>query len=198
MKALIIVDMQNDFMPGGPLPTKGADELVPLINGLMDDYPLVVATKDWHPINHVSFAPNHPGKKVGDLINVEGIEQILWPVHCVQETKGSECVPGLNEEKIDHIFYKGIDQKVDSYSTFFDNAQLRRTGLADYLKKKGVEELAIVGVATDYCVLYSVLDALELGFDVTVIARGCRGINRNPDDEKKAFDTMRKKGAKVI
>jgi len=197
MSTLLIVDMQNDFMPNGPLPTRGADSLVPIINELMQEYPVILATQDWHPKNHVSFAPNHPGKKVGDVVIVEGIEQILWPVHCVQNTKGAELVAGLKTDAIQQIFYKGIDPLVDSYSAFFDNAKKRKTGLEVYLRQHAIQAFSIVGVLTDYCVLYSVLDALALGFDVTVIAKGCRAINKVAGDEQKAFAAMKEKGAKI-
>lgn len=198
MKALIVVDMQNDFMPGGALPTKGADALVPVINALMERFPVVLATKDWHPKDHYSFAATHPEYKVGDVIREGPLEQILWPVHCVQHTKGAEFVRGLRSDRFEEVFHKGVDRMIDSYSTFFDNAHLRETGLADYLRKRGIKEIALVGVATDYCVLYSVLDALELGFDVTVFADGCRAINLLPDDGEKAFLQMEQAGAKVV
>jgi nicotinamidase/pyrazinamidase len=198
VKALVVVDMQNDFMPGGALPTKGADRLVPVINKLMDKFPIVVATKDWHPKDHISFAASHPGKKVGDVVQFDGIEQILWPAHCVQHTKGAEFVKGLNADRFEHVFHKGVDRMIDSYSTFFDNAHGRETGLAKYLHQKGIKEIALAGVATDYCVLYSVLDALELGFGVTVIVDGCRAINLRPDDGQKAFDLMEEKGATLV
>jgi nicotinamidase/pyrazinamidase len=148
--------MQNDFMPRGALPVPNGDAIIPLINQLIDKFPHVIATQDWHPLDHVSFAANHPGKKPGEFIEVKGIKQILWPTHCVMHTKGAELVPSLKKEKIASIFYKGSDKWVDSYSAFFDNARLRKTGLEDYLKKRGINELYIVGVATDYCVLYSV------------------------------------------
>lgn len=198
MKALLVVDMQNDFMPGGALPTAGADGLVPVINTLIEKYPVCVATKDWHPKDHISFAKNHPDKKVGDVIQVGAIQQILWPVHCVQHTKGAEFVTGLNTDRIDRVFYKGIDRMVDSYSTFFDNARLRETGLAEYLHSRGIKEITVMGLVTDYCVLYSVLDALELGFEVSVIADGCRAINLHPNDGEDAFETMREAGAEII
>lgn len=198
MKALIVVDMQNDFMPGGPMGTKGADGLVPVINALMDKFPVVVATQDWHPKDHNSFAINHPGHKVGDVIREGNIEQILWPAHCVQHTKGAEFVKGLKSDRFDHVFHKGVDRMVDSYSTFFDNAHLRETGLADYLHKRGIKEVALVGVATDFCVLYSVLDALELGFDVTVVVDGCRAINLMQGDGEKAFERMENEGAHLV
>ncbi len=197
MRALLIVDLQKDFLPGGPLATDRADELVPVINALMDKFSFILATKDWHPKDHVSFASNHLGKNVGDLIEIEGAEQVLWPVHCVQDTKGANFAEGLNEEKIGHVFYKGLDRKIDSYSAFFDNAKERKTGLEDYLRSHEINEIVVVGVATDYCVLYSVLDALELGFKVTVVVDGCRAINLHPDDESKALALMQERGALI-
>lgn len=198
MKALIVVDMQNDFMSWGSLPTPHAETLIPTINQLMEKFPLVLATKDWHPKAHVSFAENHKGKKVGDTIQLGPIEQILWPVHCVQDTEGAAFAPGLNTENFEKIFYKGTNLEVDSYSTFFDNAHLKETGLSTYLKKRKVKDLYFAGVATEYCVLFSVLDALELGFKATMIRDACRPINLSPDDEKKAIEKMLQKGANVI
>lgn len=198
MKALLIIDMQNDFMPGGSLPVPRGDEIVPVINQLMPQFSYVIATQDWHPKDHVSFASNHPGKKPGDRIKVKGIEQILWPVHCVQKSPGAELVAGLKKESINSIFYKGSDKWVDSYSAFFDNGRLRATGLADYLKKEKLYELCVVGVATDYCVLYSVLDALQLGFQVTLVKDACRGINLEPRDEERALRKMEESGAVII
>jgi nicotinamidase/pyrazinamidase len=198
MKALLVVDMQNDFMPGGALGVPGANEIVPLINRLMESFTLVVATQDWHPPDHTSFAPNHPGKKVGDIVMVKGIEQILWPVHCVRNTLGAELVEGLNKDPIASIFYKGTDRWIDSYSAFFDNARRKSTGLGDYLESRQVKEFTLVGVATDYCVLYSTIDALDLGFSVTVVQDACRGINLMPGDVDAAFGTMAEKGARII
>ncbi len=198
MKTLIIVDLQNDFMPGGSLGVPEADLIVPLINKIMPHFSLVLATQDWHPADHVSFATNHPGKKPGDVIEVKGISQILWPVHCVRNTKGAELVKGLNKEKIESIFYKGTDKWIDSYSAFFDNARRKSTGLYDYLHSRGIKEIHIVGVATDYCVLYSTLDALDLGLSVTVISDACRGINLYPGDVEEAFSKMMGKGARVL
>lgn len=198
MKALLVIDMQNDFMPWGALPTAGADTLIPLINELMEKFPIVVATKDWHPKGHISFAANHRGKKEGETILFNGMEQILWPVHCVQDSDGAAFATGLNTDNFDRIFFKGTDLELDSYSAFFDNAHLKDTGLSNYFKKRKIEDLYFTGVATDYCVLFSVLDALELGFKATLIRDACMPINLHPDDEKKAIDQMLKKGAKVI
>lgn len=196
--ALLIVDMQNDFMSWGHLPTKDADQIIPRINELIPLFSLVIATKDWHPKEHVSFAANHKGKKPGDIIKLEGLDQILWPIHCVQNTLGAEFAAELHQDKIAKVFYKGIDPLIDSYSTFFDNAHKRDTGLADYLRQLGIQEITIVGVATDYCVLYSVLDALQLGFKVTVVLDACKGINIHPKDEERALDKMLKRGAKIL
>lgn len=198
MKTLIIVDMQNDFMPGGALGVPDADQLIPLINSLLVKFDLILATQDWHPANHVSFAHNHSGKKPGDIIEEHGISQILWPVHCVRQTKGAELVSGLKKENIESLFYKGTDQEIDSYSAFFDNARKKSTGLFDYLKSRGVSKISICGVATDYCVLYSVIDALDLGLSVNVISDACRGINLYPGDVESAFAQMTQKGAKIL
>jgi nicotinamidase/pyrazinamidase len=198
MKALIIVDMENDFMPDGALGIPGADEIVPLINALIPQFSLVIACQDWHPADHVSFAASHPGKKPGDHINVKDLDQVLWPVHCVRNTYGAEMVAGLDKEKIAAIFYKGTDKNIDSYSAFFDNARLKSTGMGDYLKSRGVNAIYLVGLATDYCVLYSCLDAIDLGFNVHVIIDACRPINLSAGDEQRARDAMEAKGAKIV
>ncbi len=198
MRALVIVDMQHDFMPGGALAVPGADQIISVINRLIPSFSLVVATQDWHPLDHVSFAANHPGRRVGERVVIGGIEQILWPVHCVRATYGAELVEGLHKEQISFCFFKGTDQGIDSYSAFYDNAHLKSTGLGEYLKTHGVDEVVIVGVATDYCVLYSVMDALKLGFRVTVLADACRGIELRSGDIKRAYELMASQGAQVI
>ncbi len=196
--ALIIVDLQNDFCGGGSLPVPGGDEIVPIINRLMGCFPLVVATQDWHPRNHVSFASNHPGHKVGDIIEVGGLKQILWPEHCVQGTFGADLHPELNRGKIHLTIYKGTDSEIDSYSGFFDNARRRSTGLERELKERGIRRVYITGLATDYCVKYTALDALELGFETWLIAEACRGVNVEPSDVAKALDQMRGAGVRLI
>lgn len=197
-KALILVDLQNDFMPGGSLPVPNGHEIIPLANKLQTYFDLVVATQDWHPANHGSFASNHPEHKIGDIIDLDGIPQILWPDHCVQNSKGAEFVAGLDTSKTHKIFHKGTDPLIDSYSAFFDNAHRRHTGLADYLKENHIEEVYLAGVATDYCAKYSALDACHLGFKVYVIEDACRGINIKPDDVSKAFKEMKSAGAVII
>jgi nicotinamidase/pyrazinamidase len=197
VKTLIITDVQHDFMPGGSLGVPGANEIIPVINGLIPKFDHVIATQDWHPPHHISFASTHH-KKVGDVILIEGVEQILWPDHCIQNSRGADFANGLHKEWIEATFHKGSDPKVDSYSTFFDNARKRHTGLSKHLQKKNLKDLYFVGVATDYCVFYSVLDSLELGFNTWVIRDACRGINLKAGDEERAFEKMRAKGAQII
>lgn len=198
MKALVIVDLQNDFMPDGALGVKKANEIVPIINGLIPKFPLVVATQDWHPPDHVSFAATHSGKKVGDVVQIGEVEQILWPVHCVRNTPGAELINSLNKTNFASNFFKGTDKNIDSYSAFFDNAHRKSTGLSDFLKSRGVTEVYFAGLTTEYCVLYSIKDAIDLGFTAYVIADACRAVNLHPQDEQRALETMRMKGAKII
>jgi nicotinamidase/pyrazinamidase len=195
MDALILVDLQYDFMPGGALPVPQGHEVVPLANQLAAQFELVVASQDWHPPDHGSFASQYPGKKPGDVIDLEGLEQRLWPDHCVQHTHGAELHHDLDQTRIQRIFQKGADPRIDSYSAFYDNAHRRATGLGDYLKDKGVTKVFVMGLATDYCVKFSSLDAIELGFEVAVIGDGCRGIDANPGDIEKAIEAMVGRGA---
>jgi len=198
MNALIIVDLQNDFLPGGPLPVPHGDEIIPLANGLQSHFDAVIATKDWHPLNHGSFAANHKGKKPGDHIILDGIEQILWPVHCVQNTHGAEFAPAFDTSRIAHVFHKGTEPNIDSYSTFFDNAHRRHTGLAHYLNKRGIKEIYLLGLALDYCVHYSARDARQLGLNTHVILDGCRGIELKPGDIDRALGEMKRAGTKIL
>lgn len=197
MKTLLIIDLQNDFMPGGSLAVPKADELVPIINELMPNYPLVVATQDWHPAEHGSFAANHPGAPVFSQGTLAGLPQTLWPVHCVQNTGGACFAPGLDSRKITKIFPKGENAEIDSYSGFFDNGQRAATGLHPWLQSKQVSELTVVGVATDYCVKFTVLDALRLGYRVNLLANGCRGVDLQPGDVALALETMAAAGAVI-
>ena len=197
MNALIIVDLQNDFCPGGSLAVKEGDKIVSLINDLQKEFHLVVATQDWHPKDHGSFASNQK-KKPGEKIMLNGLEQILWPDHCVQGTKGAEFVAGLDMNHIDKIFQKGTDKMVDSYSGFFDNGHKKATGLGDYLKKKDVTDLYVTGLATDYCVKYTALDAVKLGFNTILLKEACRGVNLQPGDVDRAVVEMIDAGVKVV
>ncbi len=198
MNALIIVDLQNDFLPGGALPVPQGDEVIPLANELQRHFDVVVATQDWHPPDHGSFAANHPGKKPGDRIILDGIEQILWPVHCVQNTHGAEFSKAFDTSQVAHVFHKGTDPMIDSYSTFFDNAHRRHTGLAHYLEKRGIKDIYLMGLALDYCVKYSTLDARQLGLKTFVIIDGCRGIELEPGDIDRALDEMKRAGAVLL
>jgi len=197
MKVLLIVDVQNDFCPGGALPVNGGHEVVPIINSLMEKFDLVIATQDWHPSGHGSFASTH-GKKVGEIADLAGLPQIMWPDHCVRGTKGADFVDTLNIKKIERIFQKGTDKDIDSYSGFFDNGRKKATGLADYLEKKGVTDIYVVGLAIDYCVKFTALDAVGLGFKTHLIVEGCRGVNLNAGDVEKAIEDMEKAGVKII
>jgi nicotinamidase/pyrazinamidase len=198
MNALIIVDLQNDFLTGGALPVPHGDEVIPLANELQQRFDLVVATQDWHPPDHGSFAANHPGKKPGDRIILDGIEQILWPVHCVQNTHGAEFAPAFDRNRIARVFHKGIEPLIDSYSTFFDNAHRRHTGLAHYLKERSIDDIYLLGLALDYCVKYSALDAQHLGLKTHIILDGCRGIELMPGDVERALDEMKRAGATIL
>jgi len=195
---LIIVDLQNDFLSGGALAVPRGDEVIPLANKLQGHFELVLATQDWHPVDHGSFAANHPGKKPGDRIILDGIEQILWPVHCVQNTHGAGFAPSFDTSRIAHVFHKGIDPRIDSYSTFFDNAHRRRTGVGEYLKERSIADIYLLGLALDYCVKYSALDARHLGFNTHIILDGCRGIGLEPGDLNSAIDEMRQAGESLL
>ncbi len=197
MHALLVIDVQNDFCPGGSLPVAGGFDIIPVINTLQPLADLVVATKDWHPKNHSSFAVNH-GKQPGEIIMLDGLQQILWPAHCVQGSGGAEFVPGLKTERIAKTFLKGIDPAIDSYSGFFDNGHKRATGLGDYLKEQKITHVDVVGLATDYCVKWTALDAKQLGFDTTVILDACRGVNLKPGDVDRAIEELRAAGITIL
>lgn len=199
MKALLIIDVQNGFCPGGNLPVEGGHDIVPVINRLMEKggYGLVVASQDWHPADHGSFASQHPGKKPFDMGELGGKPQVMWPDHCVQGTKDAEFHPGLKAALVDFVQQKGTDRDVDSYSAFKDNDGAKLTGLAEYLKAKGVTELHVCGLATDYCVKFSVIDAIDMlpGVKVTFIDDASRGIS--PQGVADARAEMRQKGAAI-
>jgi nicotinamidase/pyrazinamidase len=197
MKALIIVDIQNDFLPGGALAVKDGDQIIPLVNRLQQKFELVVATQDWHPKDHGSFASVHH-RQVGEKIILAGLDQILWPDHCVQDTPGAGFAAKLHTDKIDKVFRKGTDKTIDSYSGFFDNGHKKSIGLEEYLKEKGVTEVHIVGLATDYCVKFTALDAVSLGFKTIVILPACRGVDLKPGDVNAAIEEMQKKGVYII
>ena len=198
MKTLLLIDLQNDFMLGGALAVPGGDEVIPVVNALMPQFERVVATQDWHPTDHGSFAANHPGREVYEQIDLNGLPQTLWPVHCVQNTGGALFAPGLDTRRIERVFPKGTDRGIDSYSGFYDNGHRASTGLGAWLRERGVTALTVAGVATDYCVKFTVLDALSEGFEVELLAAGCRGVNLQAGDAEKALEEMAAAGARVV
>jgi nicotinamidase/pyrazinamidase len=199
-RALLIVDVQNGFCADGNLPVPGGDEVVPVINRLMaeGDYDLIVASQDWHPPHHKSFASQHPGKKPFDMGSLRGKPQVMWPDHCVQGTRDAELHPELDTERIHFVQRKGEDSEVDSYSAFRDNHAERTTGLDRELKQRGIGELDICGLATDYCVKFSALDAAALlpGVKVRVIENASRGIT--PEGVAAALAEMQRAGVEVV
>ncbi len=192
-EALIVIDVQNDFCPGGALAVAGGDEIISQINGLMEDFASVVLTQDWHPLNHTSFASNHPGAAPFSLIAMPYGPQVLWPTHCVQGSKGAEFHAGLRSDPAQLVVRKGFRSGIDSYSAFFENDHKTPTGLEGYLRNRGVTALTLVGLATDYCVAYSALDAARLGFKATVLERATRAIDLNGSFAE-ARDKMRAAG----
>jgi nicotinamidase/pyrazinamidase len=198
MNALILVDIQNDFLPGGALPVPQGDQIVPVVNRLQPDFDLVVATQDWHPAEHGSFAANHPGHRPGERIQLAGLEQILWPIHCVQATPGAAFAKGLDLSQWGQVFTKGTDPAIDSYSGFFDNGHLKATGLDEFLRRRNVTDIYVAGLATDYCVKFTVLDAVSLGYRTHLIEDACRGVNLQPTDVLEAIEEMRRAGVRII
>jgi len=198
MRALILVDIQNDFLPGGALAVPRGDEVIPVANLLQSRFELVVATQDWHPAGHGSFASTRPGRKPGDLDVLAALPQVLWPDHCVQGTAGAAFAPGLEMKRVEAIFRKGTDPGIDSYSAFFDNGHRKSTGLGDYLQGRGATELYIAGLAADYCVKFSALDARQLGFRTFVVEDATRGVELQPGDVGRALEQMRAAGVQLI
>jgi nicotinamidase/pyrazinamidase len=195
---LLIVDMQNDFCPGGALPVPEGDKIIPVINNLSHKFPLVVATKDWHPENHVSFSATHPGKKPFDTIFVNGLKQELWPSHCIAGTKGADFHPDLDILPFTMILHKGTKDYMDSYSAFFENDQKTHTGLAYYLDGLGFSSVFIAGLAADVCVLASAIDSQNLGFKTYVIKDATRGVDTPAGSLEKAFSSMMEAGILLI
>lgn len=196
MNALIIIDVQNDFLPGGALAVPDGDAVIPVINSIQPLFDLVVATQDWHPAAHGSFASSHPGRKPFDSIVLGGLPQTLWPDHCVQGTSGAELSASLATLNVAAIFRKGMSTEIDSYSAFFDNGHLKSTRLAEWLHAQCVDHLYFVGLAADYCVYYSILDALQAGFSVTLIEDATRAIDE--DSYTSIAAELRNKGVNIL
>lgn len=196
-EALIVIDVQNDFCPGGALAVAGGDEIIGPINTLIEDASIVVLSQDWHPTNHTSFAANHAGMEPFMEIDMPYGAQTLWPTHCVQGTEGAEFHKRLNADRADAIIRKGTNPSIDSYSTFFENDRKTPTGLLGYLRERNVSSLLLVGLATDFCVAFSALDAAANGFDVKVQMDACRGID-NAGSLDTAIASMRKAGVQLV
>ena len=196
-RALLVIDVQNDFCPGGNLAVDSGDEVVPVINRVMPFFLRVVATQDWHPPDHVSFAGSHQGRKPLDVVDAGGIRQVLWPNHCLQGTRGAELHSRLEQGRIGLLLRKGMRTTLDSYSAFFENDHRSDTGLRHYLKGMKLREIFICGLATDYCVLASALDARRLGFRVTLIRDACRGVDFPAGGTVKAIAAMVKAGVRM-
>ncbi len=196
--ALILVDIQNDFLPGGSLAVPEGDAILPIVNRIQDQFDLVIATQDFHPENHGSFAANHPEANLYDVVDLNGLEQVLWPVHCVAGSPGAEFSPDLDLHRVAQVFPKGMEQGIDSYSGFFDNGRRKDTGMGNYLKAVGVDEVFVVGLATDYCVKYTALDAASLGFRTHLIVDATRGVNVQEGDVDRAIEEMKAQGVTVI
>lgn len=196
MDALIVVDIQNDFLPGGALAVPRGDEIISVLNKLQERFDLVVATQDWHPAGHASFASSHPGKKVYDSVMIDGVEQILWPDHCIQGSRGAELAKAFNTNRVEAVFRKGTDPAIDSYSTFYDNARRKSTGLEGYLKWKKVERVFLAGLAADFCVSYSIMDALAMGFGAVLVRDATRAISE--EGFRAAEKIIRDRGGSVV
>ena len=196
MNALIIVDVQNDFLPGGALAVEEGDAVIPVINRLQKNFDLVVATQDWHPADHKSFASQHPGKNPFEEINLNGLPQVLWPDHCVQESIGTAFSDQLDAQRIEAIFRKGMEKNIDSYSGFFDNGKKKATGMGAYLKGRGVSSIFVAGLAADYCVYFTALDGMEFGFQSTIITDATKAIDKN--DFKNKLQEFTAKGGRHI
>ncbi len=198
MNALVLVDLQNDFLPGGALPVPQGDDVIPVANRVQALFPLVAATQDWHPANHGSFAAEHAGHQPGDVIDLDGLPQVLWPVHCVQGTSGAAFAPSLDTHRIGQNFRKGTAPAIDSYSGFFDNGHRKTTGLGEFLRAQKVSDVYVMGLATDYCVKATALDAREFGFATHLIIDGCRGVELQPGDVERAVAEMAAAGVRLV
>lgn len=185
MRALIIVDVQYDFLPGGALSVPNGDEIIKEINRIQPEYDLVVATQDWHPAGHKSFASAHPGKHPFEEIDLNGRKQTLWPDHCIQGNEGAKLNHKLDTVRVEAIFRKGMNPEIDSYSGFFDNGKRKNTGLAGYLNDRGVSSVHICGLAADYCVFFTAMDALSEGFEAAIVEDAVRAISEEDYETKK-------------
>ena len=192
--ALLIIDVQNDFCPGGTLAVPDGDSIIPVINSLGSQFRLVAAAQDWHPKEHISFASNHPGKQAYDTVPWKNEMQVLWPDHCIAGSPGSAFHPALNTDLCSIIIRKGTNAQIDSYSAFFENDHTTPTGLTGYLQTLGISSVVLCGLATDYCIYYSAVDARKLGFTVSVLQEGIRGVNQPEGSTLSAISDMKQQG----
>jgi nicotinamidase/pyrazinamidase len=202
VNALVLVDLQNDFMPGGALAVADGHAVVEVANRLMPRFDVVIASQDWHPADHLSFASQHAGKRHGEVIELDGISQTLWPDHAVADTPGAALHASLDASRIHHAIRKGTDRHIDSYSALFDNGHhhgyRRATGLGELLARLGVTDVYVMGLATDYCVKFTALDAHSLGYQTYVITDGCRGVNLLPGDAERALAELAAAGVRLL
>lgn len=196
--ALIMTDIQLDFCPGGALEVQEGDQIIPVVNAIAQKFDKIIATQDWHPANHMSFASNHPGKHIYDMVELGNVPQVLWPDHCVQGTPGADFHPDLDMRPVDLVIRKGTNPHIDSYSAFLDNDKKTQTGLDGFLKGLGITQLFFTGLATDYCVFYSAIDAVNLGFEVFVILDACRGVDVPDNNVETAKQQMAAQGITLI
>ncbi len=195
--ALIVVDVQNDFCPGGALAVKNGSRVVPAINSLMDSFEVIVGTQDWHPVNHSSFASNNEAEPFS-VKTLNGINQVMWPEHCIQGSNGADFHPDLHADAFNIIIRKGTNPDIDSYSAFTENDGVTVTGLRGWLSELGIEKVYITGLATDFCVLYTALDAVKAGFETYVIEDACKGVDFPEGNVVKAVSAMKEAGIKVV
>lgn len=197
-RALLLIDLQNDFVDNGSLAVKHGQEVIAVANRIMPSFDVVIATLDWHPSDHQSFASQHASVSVYDDFELDGLSQTAWPDHCIEDTFGAQLVAELNQREVDFRVYKGTDRRIDSYSGFYDNGHRKATGLTELLRRENVTEVFVMGLATDYCVLYSALDAVREGFATTVITDGCRGVGIRPNDIPDAWKAMSAAGIRLL
>jgi nicotinamidase/pyrazinamidase len=196
MKALLLIDIQYDFLPGGALAVPYGDAIIPIVNNIQDQFDLVVATQDWHPLGHKSFASSHKVKNVFEVIELQGLQQVLWPDHCIQGSKGADLADAINWNRTEAIFRKGTSLDIDSYSGFYDNGHLKATGLTEYLKGRSITDVYVAGLAADYCVYFTAKDALAEGFNTFVIEDATKAINE--DGFTQAKKDLQDKGGHII
>ncbi|MFP4011953.1 MAG: bifunctional nicotinamidase/pyrazinamidase [Spirochaetaceae bacterium] len=196
--ALLIIDVQNDFCPGGSLAVEHGNDIIPVINHVSPRFPMVVATQDWHPEGHVSFASFHEGAAVQDIVRIGDIDQILWPDHCVQGTRGAEFHPELDVKPVNLILHKGTKQELDSYSAFFENDKKTETGLRSLLQGLGFDRVVVCGLAADVCVYFTAVDARAVGFETAVLWDATRGVDIPEGSVEKARDDMKSRGVAFI